>query len=79
MDRKEFLTMWSKISSINLNVHFQHLFFLIFAMPAASLSFGKKRKFFTLGKRKYYKSFSLEKLHFFTSKVQTRPTDKLKV
>lgn len=46
MDRKEFLTMWSKISSINLNVHFQHLFFLIFAMPAASLSFGKKIFYF---------------------------------
>lgn len=61
MDRKEFLSMWSKITQINLNVHFQHLFFLIFAMSAASLSFGKKREFLTLGKRKYYKSFSLEK------------------
>lgn len=45
MDRKGFLTIWSKITSINLNVHFQHLFYFIFTIPAATVSFGKKREF----------------------------------
>lgn len=45
MDRKGFLTIWSKITPINLNVHFQHLFYLIFTMPAARVSFEKKIEF----------------------------------